>query len=491
MAAAVIGSRTFSVADQTFFATLSSDRNPIHLDAMLARRTQAGAPVVHGMHTVLWCLELLARLPNRPPVLQGLEVTFLRPVFPGDTPITQLTRQTETEVRVSVHVNDLQILKLVGRSERSRAIDPMPYDASQSDRASQDRLQVPCDLDIGALSGRTGAIALKDSAKQICAAFPTATQWLGTARLEGLATLSYLVGMECPGLYSLFGGFAVDFVDNEKTPEQLYYSVADVDDRIRLAHLKVHGMGLTGKVEAFARVPPVAQRRIEEVAANVQPTEFAGEVALIVGGSRGLGEAAAKIIAAGGGCPILTYRVGAADADAVQNEIIAFGGSCSLLSYDVGKTAKEQLQSLSVEPRFVYYCATGPIFRRKEQVFKPELFAEFIGFYVDGLYALCTELLARSTAKLHVFYPSATAVEDRPRGMTEYAMAKAAAEVLCQDLTNFEPRIDILVRRLPRLVTDQTATMVPVPAQDAVSVMLPIVRELHARGRGDRSEAAD
>ncbi len=48
------------MADQLAFAALSGDYNPMHVDALAARRTQAGAPVVHGMHALLWALDALA-----------------------------------------------------------------------------------------------------------------------------------------------------------------------------------------------------------------------------------------------------------------------------------------------------------------------------------------------------------------------------------------------------------------------------------------------
>ena len=34
--------------------------NPAHMNPVVARRLQAGAPIVHGMHTLLWCLDVLA-----------------------------------------------------------------------------------------------------------------------------------------------------------------------------------------------------------------------------------------------------------------------------------------------------------------------------------------------------------------------------------------------------------------------------------------------
>ena len=57
----MLASRTFTEADQMRFAAVSGDRNPMHLDALLARRTQAGVPVVHGVHLLLWGLDALAR----------------------------------------------------------------------------------------------------------------------------------------------------------------------------------------------------------------------------------------------------------------------------------------------------------------------------------------------------------------------------------------------------------------------------------------------
>jgi len=49
--------RAFSLEDQLAFAALSGDFNPIHVDPLLARRLLFGAPVVHGVHLLLWGLE--------------------------------------------------------------------------------------------------------------------------------------------------------------------------------------------------------------------------------------------------------------------------------------------------------------------------------------------------------------------------------------------------------------------------------------------------
>ena len=79
-----------------------------------------------------------------------------------------------------------------------------------------------------------------------------------------------------------------------------------------------------------------------------------------------------------------------------------------------------------------------------------------------------------------MFYPSSVYIDARPDGMTEYTMAKAAGEILCADIQSFESSGRILVRRLPRLPTDQTASLLKAETADPISVILPIVREVSA-----------
>jgi len=81
---------------------------------------------------------------------------------------------------------------------------------------------------------------------------------------------------------------------------------------------------------------------------------------------------------------------------------------------------------------------------------------------------------------VNVFYPSTVFVETRPDDMTEYAMSKAAAELLCADMPKYLPGAQVVLRRLPRLLTDQTSALLNSSALDPMDVLLPIVREMHA-----------
>jgi hypothetical protein len=66
--------------------------------------------------------------------------------------------------------------------------------------------------------------------------------------------------------------------------------------------------------------------------------------------------------------------------------------------------------------------------------------------------------------------------------LTEYTATKAAGEALCTSLTASIPGLRIAVRRLPRVATDQTATILPIASSNPIETMVPILRELHCRG---------
>src|SRR5271168_341619 len=87
--------RAFAAADQIGFADISGDHNPMHLDAVLARRTPAGVPVVHGVHMLLWALDVLARADARKPPIRRLTARFKRFVAVDEIVEAALTKRTE------------------------------------------------------------------------------------------------------------------------------------------------------------------------------------------------------------------------------------------------------------------------------------------------------------------------------------------------------------------------------------------------------------
>jgi acyl dehydratase/NAD(P)-dependent dehydrogenase (short-subunit alcohol dehydrogenase family) len=471
-----LAERIFGQADQEQFAAVSGDRNPIHVDYMFARRTQGGAPVVHGISLLLWALDSFASTEPGLSPLRSLSAKFSRFVYLGEKVEVRLDRQGPDRLRLVLAVSKdvrSEVTLELGHAERQSA--------SWIDDSLTPQAPVRSALDLGLeqMAECSGNLAFSMTAVQGAALFPSAAKWLGVRRIMALAASSYLVGMVCPGLRSLYSELSVETCSDPDATNFLAFRVIKAYPRLRLAKQEIAGGGIIGSLTTFVRNPPALQATMEDLAGIVDPNEFDGSVALIVGGSRGLGELTAKLIATGGGRVCLTWRSGSEDAERVAAEIRSAGGACATLAYDAQEPAERQLTKLSQAPTHAYYFATPAIFRHQADFFSGQRLNEFLEVYVEGFCDLVQALRARQP-KLSVFYPSSIAVAERPRGMTEYSMAKAAGELLCADMNVVLAPMHVTTVRLPRLPTDQTASVTRSRAADPVETMLPVVREVQS-----------
>ena len=74
----LLGTKKFYNKLQKKFIDFSGDKNPIHLCQNYSRKTIYGQILVHGIHAVLWSLELLTR---KKIYFNNLDIRFLRPIF--------------------------------------------------------------------------------------------------------------------------------------------------------------------------------------------------------------------------------------------------------------------------------------------------------------------------------------------------------------------------------------------------------------------------
>lgn len=81
------------------YANASGDRNPIHLDAEVARRAGLRRPILHGMCTMAIAAKAAVKglCDGDPTRVTRIAVRFSRPVLPGDDLTTKLWRDTEGE----------------------------------------------------------------------------------------------------------------------------------------------------------------------------------------------------------------------------------------------------------------------------------------------------------------------------------------------------------------------------------------------------------
>jgi acyl dehydratase len=467
--------RTFDWKAQEDFAHFSGDRNPMHMDAVFARRTPAGQPVVHGVHALLWALDVLTAQNASALQVTRIKARFAKFIYLGEPVELKVIHRDGAEIRAQILVDCAVVTSIQLRlgTPESRDFGSNREDAT----APQLWPERPADPAFDEIHACGGYLPLQNPSTALDY-FPELSAAIGADRVNGIASVSRVVGMVCPGLHSMLASLDLVLMAPVAGRDAIRHRVTKVDERFRLVVQSVEGSGWSGTVESYARTPPVEQPNIQDLAGIVAPAEFARTRALIIGGSRGLGELTAKLIAAGGGSVTITYARGQADALAVQRQIQNHGGICELIHYDATRPAMDQLRDTSLGYRSLYYFATTPIFRRHTRAYSKQVFEEFLHLYVDGFEEICMAALAYAEAGLSVFYPSSIAVENRPENMTEYAMAKAAGEILCCDLNRFVPALRIAMERLPRMQTDQTASVVPLAAASPVETMLRIVREV-------------
>jgi len=452
--------RQFTMQDQEAFAVLSGDRNTLHMDAVFARRTQAGTPVVHGMHALIWALDEIARTGASLSEGDQLDVQFRRFVPVGTPAGIRQPKPLHAEVWVDGAAAITLSLRVGAHQSRSPDLMELPEIHWRDE---------PQDLSFAQAAAAYGRIrpvaepeAFRAMAPWLCAA-------IGARRVAALATLSNIVGMLCPGLHSVFREAHIRFDRDALDSAGIGFRVSTTDDRFQVIRLEVNGEGISGTVVAMMRPAPVEAPSAASLMRHVHPDEFRGSSALVIGGSRGLGAMTAKLLAVGGARLTVTYAQGKAEAETLAAEI-----GCDVLRFDALAPHATELPPAS----HLYYFATPHISRQSVAVLNPTIYDEFEQYYVHAFHAICVRLSAASP--LSAFYPSSVFVAERPKGMTEYAMAKAAGEILCADMQRSIRGLRIIVARLPRMLTDQTATSVQTGFEDPVAVMLPHIRQVQS-----------
>ena len=471
-----LATRTFEMADQQRFAELSGDRNPMHMDALAARKTPAGEPAVHGVHLLLWALDAFAASDPGLGLPRRLKAKFNKFIGLGQSATVVVVDRKESAAKLAVRVGDAAMTditiefgdaptKVVEFAFADLPLTPLPAAALE--------------LGLDDLADSAGRLTFATPPATIAAQFPAAGKWLGASRIASLAASTNLVGMVCPGLHSVFGGLTVEFSPEAGPSDALAYDAPKVDARFRRVQQAIAGGGLAGSVESFVRMPPTEQAGMASLVGAVEPGEFAGAEVLIVGGSRGIGAFTAKLLATGGARVTITYRVGKAEAESVAEDIHSLGGQCAIEAFDALGSAADLLERMPAPPTHVYYLATPHITKPATRVYDRARLDEFFASYIDGFYNLVVELRGRQPA-LSAFYPSSVAVDKRPVGWTEYSMTKVAGELMCEEMNRQLAPLHVTVNRLPRLATDQTATVMPTETASMLDTMLPIVREVQS-----------
>ena len=454
----IISKRKFLLNDQLDFSIFCGDKNPIHVDKIAARRTLHGQCIVHGVHALIWALDCLVKIKGI--TATKIKAKFIKPIFLNeaiscfwDDQKNQLSLQAEGRGLLA----SISITIGIINSNTESQIEIYPA------REKPIELTFPECLD---LSGQPfnvfGDITLADKL------FPNFLSAYGTAVVAKIGGTSQIVGMECPGLHSLFASLKIDINDRIKS----CYEVQG-EERFNLLHITIKGSAITAEIEAFYRPAPTISQPLSEIAPRIKKREFTGVQALIIGGSRGLGELVAKIIAAGGGVPIITYNVGKIEAEKLAEEIVQSGGKCEIMQLTVGR---DTAPSLDFGFNQLYYFATPKILGKRSNDFDKSILNLYQEIYVDAFNFICQKLIAQNH-QCSVFYPSTIFVDSPPPEFKSYVQAKMEGEKLCETLNQCEI-LKVTSVRLPRLATDNNQSMLEMKFENATDLLIPLIRQM-------------
>ncbi|MEI7656042.1 MAG: SDR family NAD(P)-dependent oxidoreductase [Actinomycetes bacterium] len=455
---------------QSAFATLSGDYNPLHVDADQARRSQFGSCVVHGVHLVLAALDSLKL--DSPFTVVRLDAQFRSAVMLGETVSCTHELLADGSLRIAVTVGGQVRTSITLEVEHISSIG-----------AVSERTEWPTDvsvrLDLEQLVSFSGRDQLAIAEDAFAVLFPSLATTLRRTDAAALLATTRVVGMQCPGQWALFRRLIWQRsrgVDGASTPaEVIGYHVSGVDKRFDMLTLELNVECLAIRAEVILREAPPTQIDLSVVRSRVRPDEFKGVRALIVGGSRGLGELTAKLLAAGGADVLISYRTGAEDAVRVAGGL---GNGARTVQFDVGAPDPAALgQIVAFAPTHISYFATPVIAKRPPYSWDPTTFLRFIDIYVLGLSQLLS--IAHSAGSLEsLFFPSSTFIDEAPVGFAEYIAAKTAGEALCAAWQLVHPVQRVVIERLPPLVTDQTAARLGTDTIGNLDVMLPVLRRI-------------
>ena len=90
-------------------------------------------------------------------------------------------------------------------------------------------------------------------------------------------------------------------------------------------------------------------------------------------------------------------------------------------------------------------------------------------------------IIFQNAARIAIFGPSTVFLDELPDTLGEYCVAKAAAEVYSDWVVKNRPRLRIACPRLPRLATDQTAS-ISVTDYGDMELMLELLRDFSKLG---------
>lgn len=462
----------FSLDELDFFAHISRDYNPLHMDASYAYKTPFGQRVVFGVLAVLKCLSNTSFRDQLN--LTHLGVEFHNTIF-VDTCYSLDIVETSA-LSGSLELKDQSRILLRLKYEREE--NPTPVISCKNLSALKIR-HASNDLQINDLmAGQefTGHYALSeyDNKKNT---FDNINQikWFSSHYENTLLMLtSYLVGMEVPGKQALFSKLELNFHQAVPSDASVRYKVNldKLDKELGLLFLKVNLFDsenntiASGNIQSFIRrnLKPANLFEVQESLELTGLLPLQNKTALVIGGSRGLGAELIQALVVAGANVYLNYLNCDEEAMALQASLSGAGYSIHLFK---GSLADTGLCAILRDEIIAGYgsldivicnaCSSPQVMNIEDSSFSHfNQYLEQNLKLVTSPLKIFTEILNQSKGIFCAI--SSIYVETGSKDFPQYVALKQAVEGLVKSASAQSKNIHYLLPRPPKLLTDMSNT---------------------------------
>lgn len=446
------------------FATFTGDKNPIHVSKIIARRLVFGRRIVHGIHVLLLALESYYQFYNQN--IACIKFKFIKPIFINVELkfillekyiyIKSIDDEILTTIEVIISDND-ESFNDYHLNIKNHFSEPVIFDLSKIKFHNKSDFIV---------SGNP------DLAKAL---FPTLFFKYGIGVVSEIGALSFLVGMKCPGMNSLFGGGIINIQLQVDKP---YYSIVNYYNKFNLLKIQYAGFGIIGSLDAFIRNTTDKFVNFHLLENLVLHKEFEKVNALIIGGSRGVGGEIAKLISLGGGNVTITYDIGLDDSIKLQKEILIHcGKKIKIIQYSASNKLNVEFSKSDFNQ--IYYMASPKIINDYKNSFNNDLYNIYREIYNKCFLNLIKKVvISKAKYKTNIFYPSTVFLNSNNIDFFSYKKNKLIGERLCR-MINRRGSVLIIYPRLPKMNTDQNLSIFGFQKLEEVApTMLRFIRDM-------------
>jgi NAD(P)-dependent dehydrogenase (short-subunit alcohol dehydrogenase family) len=481
----------FSENEIERFVAWSGDHNPVYVDREFAQEGGHRQPLVPGVLAVFGAFASVSGSAQGPPAT--LDIQLQGAIVP-DAACDVAWARGPDEFCLSVRQGGAEIISIAGGwggdSGAAPRLDLSWFKRLESDRMSQERgkRSEPNDRNLEELhSGfAVSGVYATDPPPELA----TSSGCLTAVQARVLGLCGYLVGMEAPGLRSTFSRARLHFTNLHADSNQLWYRARTIrfDESARVLDTEIEvatpdGQLLaTGELQSAVRFN-VPATNLTALAARLHPDVqcLTGKVALVCGGSRGVGADLTAALALAGCKVYVGFQKSAAAAGQLARRLAERKAAIELLQGDAGdplwcSTALETIQNRHgrLDILVLNAGAAPPVFR-----ISPQSAPDFDAYLRSNLrlawMPLATFLPILEENSGMVACISSTLASDPQPGFSHEVALKRAVEGIVETATRESPHLWSLIIRPQRTFaawSGATAGLAAATAAEVVSARI-------------------